>query len=133
MRVRRSLERGSGLLSTLFGVAVVLVAVGSTCNVCIGLWTRSTVEAVAQDAARDLAASQTEGIGPERVRQVLSRARERLGPTGKRTSMSVESTSPSVVLRVTHPGTSLIPRVLAGSASVGAIDERIVVRRELRP
>lgn len=124
-------ERGSGLLSTLFGVAVVLVAIGSACNVCLGLWTRSTVEAVAQDAARDLAA--TPNLDTSRVQFVLERARGRLGPTGSLTSMRVESTEPSVVLRVTHPGVSLIPRLLDRGASVGRIDERIVVRREVGP
>jgi len=114
----------------LFGVAVVLIAIGSACNVCIGLWTRSTVEAVAQDAARDLASTPATAIDADRVHEVLGRARNRLGPTGDRTRLTLESTDPSVILHVAHPGVSLIPRLLDGHAAVGAVDERIVVGRE---
>lgn len=106
------------------------MTIGLASNVCLGLWTRSTVEAVAQDAARDIAA--TPGADPDmaRVEEVLTRARRRLGPTGERTQLELETMGEDVTLRVRHPGVSLLPRLLTGKAAFGALDERIVVRRE---
>ncbi|UDY35792.1 hypothetical protein [Dermatobacter hominis] len=125
-------ERGSGLLGTLFGVAAVIVAIGFCANVCLGLWTRSTVEAVAQDAARDLAATPAGELDAARVETVLSRARARLGPTGAETDLRLERLDDRVAVRVRHPGVSLMPRLVAGP-SVGALDELVVVGREDQP
>ena len=44
--------------------------------------------------------------------------------------MRVERSDDEVVLHVTHPGVSLVPRMIDHGLSVGAIDERIVVRHE---
>lgn len=107
----------------------MLVTVAFAANVCIGLWTRSTVEAVAQDAARDLAASPGAVLDPGRVDEVLTRVRRRLGPTGERLRLDVERLDDQVTLRVRHPGVVLLPRLVAPRA-FGALDERIVVRRE---
>ena len=49
-------ERGSGLLSTVIGVAVVIAVLGLAVNLAVGLWLRSTVDAIAYDAARSVAA-----------------------------------------------------------------------------
>jgi hypothetical protein len=113
----------------LFGVAAVIVTVGVCANVCIGLWTRSTVEAVAQDAARDLAATPAGELDRQRVDTVLSRARERLGPVAAATELRLERLDDRVAVRVRHPGVSLLPRLVAGP-SVGAVDELVVVGRE---
>lgn len=123
-------ERASTFLGTLMGVGAVVVCVAFAANVCLGLWTRSTVEAVAQDAARDLAATAGGTIDAARVHEVLARARSQLGPTGDRTRLDVERIDDDVTLRVRHPGVSLLPRLLHRGTAVGAIDERIVVRRE---
>lgn len=106
---------------------------GLSANVCIGLWTRSTVEAVAQDAARDLAATPRGEMDRARVDAVLGRARAALGPTGRRTELTLERLDDRVAIRVRHPGVSLMPRMLAGGPAIGAIDEVIVVTREDLP
>lgn len=130
MSPRRRPERGSGLLSTLFGVGAVIVMLGLSANVSIGLWTRSTVEAVAQDAARDLAASPDGTLDAQRVQQVFTRARSSLGPTGRRTELTLVRIDDRVVVRVRHPGVSLLPRMITGGPAIGSIDETITVRRE---
>jgi hypothetical protein len=129
-RVRPQSERGTGLLSTLFGVGAVIVMLGFSANVSIGLWTRSTVEAVAQDAARDLAASPDDSLDSQRVQEVLGRARASLGPTGRRTELTLVRLDDRVVIRVRHPGVSLLPRMISTGASIGALDQTISVRRE---
>ena len=110
----------------------MIVTVGLCANVCLGLWTRSTVEAVAQDAARDLAATPAGQLDPQRIETVLSRARSRLGPTGAETELRLERLDDRVAVRVRHPGVSLLPRLLAGP-SVGEFDELVVVGREDQP
>lgn len=115
-------------MSTLIGVSAVLVVIGSSVNVCLGLWTRSTVEAVAEDAARDLAATPGE-IDDARIQDVLDRARRRLGPVAARSVLVVEDVDGAVRLHVRFPGVSLLPRMLR-QVAVGTIDERVVVRRE---
>ena len=130
MRIRRRVERGSGLLGTLFGVGAVIVMIGLCANVCIGLWTRSTVEAVAQDAARDIASTPVGELDAARIDDVLDRARARLGPTGARTELRLERLDDRVAVRVRHPGVCLLPRLVAGGPSVGAVDQLVVVGRE---
>ncbi|RTL08447.1 MAG: hypothetical protein EKK62_07600 [Acidimicrobiia bacterium] len=114
----------------MLGVSALVVALGLATNVCVGLWTRSTVEAVAQDAARDLAATPEGGLDRARVDEVLDRARSRLGSAGARTDLRLEGLDGSVRLRVRHPGVSLVPRMLSGHGAFGSIDEVIVVGRE---
>jgi len=108
----------------------VIVMLGFSANVSIGLWTRSTVEAVAQDAARDLAASPDDSLDSQRVQEVLGRARASLGPTGRRTELTLVRLDDRVVIRVRHPGVSLLPRMISTGASIGALDQTISVRRE---
>lgn len=127
---RSRCERGTGLLGTLFGVGAVVVTLGFAANVCVGLWTRSTVESVAQDAARDVAATPGGDVDRTRVEEILNRARARLGRTGARIRLQIEVDTDSVVVRVRHPGVSLLPRMLGHLPAVGAVDERLVVRRE---
>ena len=107
--------------------------VGLCANVCLGLWTRSTVEAVAQDAARDLAASPAGTLDAGRIDVVLARARDRLGPTAADTELHVERLDDRVGLRVRHPGVALLPRMVGDAPAIGAIDELVVVGREDRP
>lgn len=129
-RARRS-ERGSGLLSTVIGVACVAGVLGLSVNVALGLWTRSTVDAVAYDAARDLA---TTPAGVERssvAPTVIRRSLDALGPYGSRVHMDLEPGDAStVVLRVQAPGVSLLPAFVEGGPTVGDVDRRIVVRVE---
>lgn len=69
----------------------MIVMLGFSANVSIGLWTRSTVEAVAQDAARDLAASPDDSLDSQRVQEVLGRPERRAPSSPWCDSMTVSS------------------------------------------
>jgi hypothetical protein len=129
-RTRRT-ERASGLLSTVIGVACVAGVLGLAVNVALGLWTRSTVDAVAYDAARDLATAPAgldrNAAAPEVIRSAL----DTLGPYGSRVRMELEAgDGTTVVLRVRAPGVALLPAFLEGGPTVGDVDRRVVVRVE---
>jgi len=133
---RRS-ERGTGLLGTTIGVAVVLAVLGLAVNVSLGLWTRSTVDSVAYDAAREVASSaaadRDDAAGDAVAEQsATARARQVLGPYGAQVEFDFEQApgDDRIVLHVVAPGVSLLPRMFDGGPVVGALDRRIVVRRE---
>ena len=54
-------ERGSGVLSTTFGVTVFVALLMFAAHVLLNLWVISSVDAVAFDAATDVATSGTSG------------------------------------------------------------------------
>ena len=125
-------ERGSGLLSSVLGVGLVLALVGLVAKVALGLWTRTTVDSVAYDAARQVATAPAEV--PEHLsrRQAVERAEELLGTYGSRVDLTFEAAPGGqvVVLRVRAPGVSLLPRLIDGGPTVGALDRRIVMAKE---
>lgn len=129
MAARRD-ERGSGMLSSALGVAMVTGLLGLAANVAVGLWTRSTVEAVAHDAATTIAAADGATARAAMTEDALARARRLLGPAALRTRLDVESLEPDVVVSVEHPGVALLPRLIGRRAAFGAVDQRIVVRAE---
>lgn len=134
--VRHRPEHGSGLLSTTIGVGVMIAMLGFAANVTLGLWTRTTVDAVAYDAARRVATAPAEVEGDPAAQLAteqiaIDHARETLGTFGEQVELEFEPTDPDrVVLHVRSPGVGLLPRLLGGGAIVGEIDRRIVVRRE---
>ncbi|MGB6056923.1 MAG: hypothetical protein WBF71_01565 [Microthrixaceae bacterium] len=132
----RRCERGSGLLGSAIGVAVVIGLLGFAVNVTLGLWARSTVDAVAYDAARRLATTDiTSHAGASATEAaVIADARAMLGDYGSTVEMEfLQQGDPElVVLRLRAPGVSLLPRLIGGGPVVGAIEREIVVRREDR-
>ncbi len=137
--VRRAdprLEQGSGLLGSAIALAIVVALLGFAANVTLGLWTRSTVDAVAYDAARRVAISDTQGPTDAAAIEAdaVTDARALLGGYGSRVQMEfVDSDDPErVVLHLRAPGVSLLPKLIRGGPVVGAIDREIVVRREGR-
>lgn len=136
--MRRHGERGSGLLSSVFGVAVVSGMIGLGANVAIGLWIRSTVDSVAHDAAVRVASVPPGGDPrpgvPGVERSAVENARHLLGDYGDRVVLTfIDSGDPMfVALHVEAPGVALLPRMIGGGPVVGSIDRVIVVRREIR-
>jgi len=131
-------ERGAGLLGAALGVAIVMGTLGLCVNVTLGLWTRSTVDSIAYDAVSDVASS-PDAASPELRPPTLAaveaaaidRARAALGPFGDEVELTFEHPDASVlVLHVRAPGVSLLPRFLGSGPVVGAVDRRLVVRRE---
>lgn len=124
-------EDGSGLVSTTFGIAAIVAMLGLAANVALGLWTRSTVDAVAYDAARRVASTPADVDPVDAAERAVARARSSLGRHGAETSFVFEQLGPDqVVLHVRAPGVSLLPRLVDGGPTVGDIDRRVVVRRE---
>ncbi len=124
-------QRGSGLLSTVLGVACVAALLGFAADVALGLWTRSTVDAVAYDAARDIATAPNAADRARIADSVVRRATESLGTYGDEVSLEVEALDgESTVLRVRAPGIDLLPAMIDAGPTVGALDRHIVVRNE---
>jgi hypothetical protein len=134
-RVRRvGFERGSGLLPTVFGLAVLLGMLGLACNVALGLWNRTTTESIAYEAARSVATAEP-GVDQEAVRdQALDRACHLLGSNCADVDLYFESAvadQPMVALHVSAPGVGLLPRFIAnGGPVVGELNRTIRIRRE---
>ncbi len=80
-------QRGSGLISSLFGVCMMLLVVLAATNVAVNIYTRSVVSAAAHDAARRLAAEQSPSSGSFEAAE--ARARQQLGTLGRSASTSV--------------------------------------------
>ena len=127
-------ERGTGVLSTTFGVGVVLLLLFSAAHVLLNLWVRSTVESVTTDAATRVALSRAAPGDLAAVqRRAVADARSDLGSYGERVQMDFE-TDPagrSVILHVRAPAMNLVPRLLGSDLGLGDIDRRIVVTREV--
>lgn len=130
IRDRARGERASGLLSSVIGVACVAAVLGVAVNVALGLWTRSTVDAVAYDVARDIATAPQGTDRSEVARDAVRRGTSALGTYGTEVRFDVESTGDVVVVRVQAPGVGLLPAMIGGGPTVAALDRRIVVRTE---
>lgn len=120
------------MLSSVIGLGVLMVLLGVTVNIAVGLWTRSVVDSVAYDAARDVATAPAGSDPASQRAAALDRAAATLGDYGERVELRFE-TSPDpdlVVLHVVAPPRSFLPRLILGGSVVGGVDHRIVVRRE---
>ena len=108
---------------------------GMAVNVAVGLWTRTTVDSVAYDAARQVAAAPV-GADPAAVQQeAIARAHQVLGAFAQQVRLDFERPADDgdVALRVRAPGVALLPRFITTGPVVGGIDRRIVVHREATP
>lgn len=117
----------------MLGVGIVMIMLGVLVNVSIGLWTRSVVDAIAYDAARDVATAPP-GADPFATRAAaIDRATASLGDYGRRVRFEFESApdDDQVVLRVIAPANSVLPAAITGGSIIGGLDRRIVIRREL--
>ncbi len=115
----------------MLGVACIAATLGVAVNVTLGLWTRSTIDAVAYDLARDLASAPPNARGAADIDGAVQRATNSIGPYGSKVAFDVEQfDDDAVVLRVTAPGVALLPSMIDGGPLIGSIDRRIVVRSE---
>jgi hypothetical protein len=129
---RRRADRGSGILSTTFGIGVFLVLLMSAAHVLLNLWIISSVDAVAYDAAVDTATSgASDDQVPLATQRALERARAALGDYGSEVDMSfLEVSDTQVVLLVRAPQLSLFPPGLARFFDPDGVRRTIVVARE---
>jgi hypothetical protein len=72
-------DRATGVFGTTFGFTVVMIFLLFAVQLLFGLYTRTTVTAVATDLAQRAANEGPDALGPERVSFYRSEARRRLG------------------------------------------------------
>ena len=120
------------MVSTSFGVGVLLLLVTFAAHVLLNLWLTSAVDAVANDLATDLATSgATDAQLPAVASTAIMRARAALGAYGDDVDLDlVERTPDRIVVHVHAPGMSLLPTPLGDLIGMGDLDRRIAVRRE---
>ena len=136
----RTGDRGSGALSTVFGVMVFLTLLLFASHLLLNLWILSSVDSVAQDAATDVA---TSGVGDAALIAVehdaLGRARLALGRYADRVQLEFEPALPglgpagagSISLHLRAPELTLLPGAIAAGVGDHGLDRHIVVSREL--
>lgn len=122
-------ERGSGLLSTSFGVGAFLLLLLFGAHVLLNLWAASSVGQAAHLAAEEVARGSVWNDAAET--RAIGRARDGLGTYGNRLSFQVGGRgTDEVVVEVEGPGISLLPDALAGTVGLDRIHRRVVMRRE---
>jgi len=122
--VARRDQAGTGLLSTVFGLGIVMATLAVAVDVSLGLWSRSRIESIAYDAARSVATAPSGTDVPAARQQAIERACKLIGPDCGGVHLTFESVplSPAVVLRVVAPDSAFVP----------GVDRRIRIQREVR-
>lgn len=126
-------EAASGLLGTSFGIGVFLALLFLAVHVLINLWAISTVDAVAHDAALEVALAADSSNRPALEREAIEHARVSLGRYAEQVEFSFQPAAEGeVALHVRAPGLRLLPSLLADGLGVEGLDRRIVIRSEAR-
>lgn len=125
---RPASERGSGLVSTLAGVTVVLAFLFLATQVLVNLYATSTVTAAADEAAHLLA--RDPGASCERAG---ARVRQRLGSYAATAGLAVtcSARADAVSVRVVATNPRLTLGGLAASVPFSTIDRTATVRLEV--
>ncbi len=125
-------DRGAGLLSTAAGVVVFLVFLLFAVQLLFGLYSSSTITAVANDAATRAASAEAPPLAV-----IEAEARASLGQVGETASFvwdvddaDGDGTSDTVVLEVTARPPRFIPRSIGGSIGLDEVHRVVRVRAE---
>ena len=124
----RRAQLGTGLISTVAGVFVFLVLLLLATQVLFDLYARSTVTAVAYDAARVVAGADSGGPGAVDVAE--SEARAGLGRYADGAAFSWQVDDDVVQLRVRVQNPSLLPPVFKRALGIDTVDRTVRVRVE---
>lgn len=122
------------MLSTSFGVGTFLILLTFASHILLNLWVLTTVDAVAHDAATDVAVSgATDETLADVQADVAGRAKQQLGRYGDDVDLTFVDTSINqpVVLEVSAPAIGILPAHLASAIGFDAFERRIVVEREV--
>lgn len=126
-------ERASGLLPSVFGLAVLLTMLGLASSVAVNLWARSSIESIAYETALEVATAPPEADLELVRRHALADACSLLGErcSDVRLSFVDSDADPMVQLRVQASASGLLPRMIAASGSVvGDLDRTIRIHKE---
>ncbi|HEX9531017.1 MAG TPA: hypothetical protein VF954_07755 [Acidimicrobiales bacterium] len=122
-------DDGTGLIATVFGVAVFLLFLLLGVQVVFDLYARTTVTAAAYDAAHTVAGADA-GATPAAQAEAEQRARDLLGSYGRRVRFRWSLDPDTVALTVQVHNPSLLPAMVAGPLGIDTIDRTVVLRRE---
>lgn len=131
--LRVEAERGSGLISTSFGLTVFFVMLFAAVQIMFHLYANTMVGAAAYDAARSLASY---GVSANRCAAVPTAKRQfvdSLGDyaTAANATLHVTCNHPDVVrVRVTATHPSILPSTIGGLSALGNFDRTIEIRAE---
>lgn len=120
-------ERGTGVISSIFGLLVVLVLLLLAVQVTYDLYASSAVTAAAYDAARVVAGSDG---GPAATGTAEAGARRSLGRYGERMSFTWSVDGDVVELHVVAQNPSFLPVGLRRPLGVDVVDRTVRVRTE---
>jgi hypothetical protein len=122
-------DAGVGIISSVVGFLVFACFLLLAVQVAFDLYARSTLGAVAADAARVVAGSDT-GAGPGATAAAEADARRELGREGRvaRFQWSVDADAVQVTISV--PATRFLPERLTGAAGLAEVSNGARVRRE---
>lgn len=123
-------QRGSGLLSTSFGVGIVVLLLFFASHLLLNLWLTSTVDDIATDAA--LRVARAGRNGPAVRADAEAAARAALGRLGATTTFewTTDPEGRNVILRIRNRGLRLLPSMVADPLGDRGLDRRVVVRIE---
>ena len=120
-------ERGTGVISSIFGLLVVLVLLLLAVQVTYDLYASSAVTAAAYDAARLVAGADG---GPATAGAAEAGARRALGRYGERVSFTWTVGDDTVQLRVVAANPGFLPTALRRPLGVDVVDRTVRVRTE---
>ena len=127
-------ERGTGLISSVFGVTMFLVFMLVAVQVAYALYTRSTVGLAAYDAAQAVSGSDASYGGITKAESSANTHVETvLGSYGHHAiiSWAVSQNFVSVTVSVTSP--TVVPKALARAMGLADTTRTVVLRREHLP
>jgi hypothetical protein len=120
-------ERGTGVISSIFGLLVVLVLLLLAVQVTYDLYATSAVTAAAYDAARVVAGADG---GPGAAAAAEDGARRSLGRYGEDVAFTWSVDDDAVELRVVARNPSFLPVALRRPLGIDVVDRTVRVRTE---
>jgi hypothetical protein len=124
---RSRTQRGTGVISSIFGLFAVLVLLLLAVQVVYDLYATSAVTAAAYDAARVVAGADG---GPGAIAGAEDGARQALGRYGERLEFSWTVDGDVVQLHVVAKNPGFLPAAMRRPLGVDAVDRTVRLRTE---
>ena len=123
-------QAGVGVISSLVGFLVFMSFLLVAVQVCLDLYERSMIGAVATDAARVVAGADG-GPGGSSLQAAEELARNELGPAGARATFAWHLSADDVVLTVSLPSTHFLPVAIARPLDLSTVSRTATYRWEV--
>ena len=122
-------DAGVGIISSVVGFLIFTCFLLLAVQVAFDLYARSTLGAVAADAARIVAGSDT-AANPQAVAAAEADARRELGREGQAARFQWSMGADVVRLTISVPATRFLPERLTGAVGLADVTNGATVRRE---